>query len=588
MDGYGSLPLPYPDELLYSVITRYHLRANNSSPKWTLREVYGTENVIPTIDLPSHIDAMSKRNFRHDISSDHWIEHHTFYPFYAPFLPKSRAQRLRQLMKSPDGSGIHALVGITASTIERSSELRFCPTCYEADIHKYGEPYWHRAHQLPGVWVCPNHQILLHRITHPVSDRHGVTVLPISKSMFQSSLIAESLSDKILIHLSGIVSDIHLLMQIEETPSLFNIKHMLLPCLSELGFVTASKRIRQRDLEREFLSFYGRDLLEMLESTPHHNDHNWLACATRSMRYTVHPLRQILLIRFLYGSFKELLDQSKVEYAPFGSAPWPCLNKAADHYRKFLIASCKITRCSDTGRPVGTFCCDCGFSYSRRGPDQSDEDKFYRGRIKSFGTGWIEKLQECLKSGLSYRSTASLLGVDAGTVIKYADGNLIENKIVVKTVNKNKQLSISSSPKKNKESRVNWEMRDLEMSWRVEEACKSLLAEKKSKPIRICKATIGNRINQLSKLEKHSDKLPLTMQMLSIYLESVSQFQCRRVRWAVEQMNGEWPIKRWKLIKKAGLRPEYSSEVAEEINRCIGYNSVKYPSIITEVTQWLH
>lgn len=165
-----ELPIPYPDELQYSVVARYHLRSNNSSPKWTLRDVYGTENVIPTLDLPSHLSALSRRNIVKDIPADQWIVEHTFYPFYAPFLPRNRALLLRKLMESENGSGIHALVGITASTIDRSGELHFCPSCYNEDIQHYGEPYWHRIHQLPGVWVCPKHGYILHQITYPVSN----------------------------------------------------------------------------------------------------------------------------------------------------------------------------------------------------------------------------------------------------------------------------------------------------------------------------------------------------------------------------------------------------------------------------------
>lgn len=65
----------------------------------------------------------------------------------------------------------------------------------------------------------------------------------------------------------------------------------------------------------------------------------------------------------------------------------------------------------------------------------------------------------------------------------------------------------------------------------------------KLKPIRIRVATVGKRIGKLSMLEKHKDKLPITMNTLSNYLETVSQFQIRRVRWAAEQMHDEWPLK---------------------------------------------
>ncbi len=40
--------------------------------------------------------------------------------------------------------------------------LKFCPACIEEDTQKYGEPYWHRMHQVPGVLVCTIHSAILH------------------------------------------------------------------------------------------------------------------------------------------------------------------------------------------------------------------------------------------------------------------------------------------------------------------------------------------------------------------------------------------------------------------------------------------
>lgn len=33
--------------------------------------------------------------------------------------------------------------------------------CLIEDTQKYGEPYWHRMHQIPGVLVCPTHGFVL-------------------------------------------------------------------------------------------------------------------------------------------------------------------------------------------------------------------------------------------------------------------------------------------------------------------------------------------------------------------------------------------------------------------------------------------
>lgn len=72
-------------------------------------------------------------------------------------------------------------------------------------------------------------------------------------------------------------------------------------------------------------------------------------------------------------------------------------------------------------------------------------------------------------------------------------------------------------------------------------------------------------------------------------LTLIRPFQIRRVRWAAEQMAGEWPIKRWKLVKKAGLRPGYVQEVSDEIDRCIGQGAVMNRITSAEVTPlWLY
>lgn len=585
------LPIPYPDELVYSVIARYHLRTSNESPKWTFREIYGTDNVIPTIDLPSHLKALENRSELLGLSADSWINRHTLFPYYAPFLPSDRTERLKALMKSSDGSGIHALVGITASTIDRLNRLRFCPSCYEQDIQRYGEPYWHRFHQIPGVFLCYEHQEILHEMTAPLSERYGLTILPISRRMFHSKPIIESLSDKLIDQLLGIADDTLMLIQLDELPALYDLRLIILPRLAEQGYVTVGKHIRQRKLEEQLLRFYSHELLELLESNPVNSEYTWLALSTRKARRTIHPLRQLLLIRFLYGSFGAFLSRLETNEEPFGKGKWPCLNKAAEHYKELVVTQCSVTRCSDTGRPVGTFMCSCGFSYSRRGPDSSEEDKFHRGRIKSFGSVWAGKLKQSIQEGLSYRAIARNLGVDTNTVIKYAHAGLVESKEEAPKVKSPKvrinhaSIDLRNAPK----IRVDWEKRDLELSWEVESLCESMLTDLKSKPIRISITLIGKRVGKLSWLEKHSDKLPVTMSIMANYLESVAQFQKRRVRWAAEQLAGEWPIKQWKLEKLAGLRPDYSQEVSDEIDRCIGQSGYMHTFISSEGTSsWLH
>lgn len=48
-------------------------------------------------------------------------------------------------------------IGIYQSSSMDARRLRYCPQCFDEDIATYGEPYWHRLHQIPGIAVCPRH-----------------------------------------------------------------------------------------------------------------------------------------------------------------------------------------------------------------------------------------------------------------------------------------------------------------------------------------------------------------------------------------------------------------------------------------------
>src|SRR5262249_61192938 len=98
---------------------------------------------------------------------------------------------------------------------------------------------------------------------------------------------------------------------------------------------------------------------------------------------------------------------------PSGAPPWPCLNPASEHYRELRIEECAVknrkTRIKDPQRkphrrPVGKFVCDCGFAYSRIGPDASEEDRYQIGRVIEFGTTWESKLRTLRCDGVAHTS----------------------------------------------------------------------------------------------------------------------------------------------------------------------------------------
>lgn len=475
-------PNPYPDEILYSVLARYHLRSANTSFKWTLEDLYSSSSVISTIDLPSHIEALCSNIGTEEIyNSKKFIYENTLYSMYAPFLLQSRAEHVYNLMRSDSGRGIHAEVGLSAGGILSKNHLCFCPKCMKDDISAFGEPYWHRTHQVPGVFICiRHHEPLLKYIV--LLNQQEYTACPLSISEMQCQELIPSIKDlsvKTKEILKCIADDFEFLLQLSHCPNLYAIKQNILLRLKELGYVTTSNEIRQRKLHEQFQLFYGNELLNVLESSVD-SEFSWLAFATRKERRTIHPVRHLLLYRFLYGSLVEFLDE-----------------------------------------------------YVKPNHESSI---------------WNEKIQA------------------------HSIAPSIKNKKRVKKV---------------RSHRINWELRDLELSVMVEETCKLLLGNKESKPIRITLSTVAKQIGKLSLLQQKKNKLPVTFAVFKQYEETLEQYQIRRVRWVLEQLEFKTtPIKRWEVEKIAGLKAGYSQVVRNEIDRLLHQSLYSYSFM--EDNKWVH
>lgn len=589
-------PEPYPDEILYSVFARYHLRSANSSFKDTLQDLFDSKTVIPTIDLPSHIgEVIKKLPHGTKLTASKLINEHTLLPFYAKSLPVDRLLKIEQMMMSDNGDAIHMISGITAGGICKKNNLYYCSCCMKDDVMKFGETYWHRVHQIPGVFICPIHNKFLRPHITTDRSRHEYIPLPISFTEEAEEITESKISRKTREYLYMISENLGELLSLKRA-TLFNSNKWSIKALYEKGLVTASNRIRQKDLHEQFLLYYGEEFLKIMDSDIL-KDNSWLSNAVRKPRKALHPIRHILLINFLFGNLDKFQQTEVSNYSTFGSGPWPCLNRAAVHFGKNIITECIITRCSDTGLPVGNFICDCGFCYSRRGPDITGKSRFNIGRIKAFGFIWFAKLEELAKSNSSYRSIARDLNVDTNTVIKYT--KKIRNGELQKITDKENNLIRSfnahkSATKKLKNTvkktrlRVNWEMRDLEISYLVEKECKKVLSCNNIKPKRITSSLIGRRIGKHDVIIKNVTKLPITDKVLKQYIETPEEHRIRRIRWAISSLsrNNE-EIKSWKVARIAGIRRCYNHLVDTEIE--CHFSSLGYINNIDQGLQiWKH
>ena len=603
----GYFPSLYQDELLYSWFARYHEHTGNISPKRTLNDLFNSNKIVAVLDIPSNLNIVSEA-LRHfnipDVES--LIKNHTLFKYYTFFQSETKREKVFNYMKLGGNPGSsHLLLGINASTINEWKHIRFCPTCSQEDTNKYGEPYWHVSHQLPKSFYCIKHDELLVDSLIVARNMQRHQYVPANLNIEIDLKFKMPYTSKTEQYLKMISKENNKLLELN-FKNTFDIQEIYKYLLQINDYANYFGKVNQQKLAEQFIKFYGAELLELVDSTVDINNQScWLKAITRKHRKVFHPIRHILLLNFLGVAVEELKDLVGKKYYPFGEAPYYCLNPAADHYKKRVVKEVIITNCTDTRRPIGTFKCECGFIYSRRGPNLDIEDQFKVGRVKQFGIVWLQTLDRLINlEGLSHKEVANHLNCDIATVKKYVelkisdkDDNVsikeyasikaLKEKEWLEMINENPLLTITSirrlnpalyiwhyrnnkeflkmnKPKNkvdvNPRRRIDWESRDLETLNQVIKVVETLY--RMEKPIFVNKTNVSKYINNPSFVEKHLEKLPETKDYLIRNIESREDFQVRRLLWSCKNLHetGE-VIKKWKVKRLAGLRKTMDKKI---------------------------
>lgn len=610
-----QFPTPYPDELLYSVIARYHLRSGNQFWKHTLEDLFGKRTTTASVILPSGIQALVERLPENTtIGEEMLIRNHTLFPFYTGFLPDEQTKSIYQSMLSNDGKAIYMQSGVMASSISQNKHFKYCSVCFKEDLHQYGELYWHREHQLPGKLVCMKHGIWLEdsdvSINH--SNKHSY-ILPTPNNC--DLMKASSADGNVLKQYKPFISQAQVLLNGGggfKFKSFSYLTDFYRKQMIKARFASLNGRVYQKRLLNAFRDYFSDEFLQNinvgLESTEF-----WLASITRKHRKSFHPYQHFLLLNFLGLSVNDVFQRTSLEVEPFGKPKWPCLNIVCPNFKKDVIQEISIRSCERTKQPIGKFSCKhCGFTYTRKGKEQNEVDRFRYTRIMSFGFLWKKELSVLLEENLSYREIARRLHVDPNTVIKYANAELNESKStnflkvnkadstvhhrklwlqlqqdypnLSKTELRNKKPSTyaylyrndkewlgNNSPKLRKghseNNRVDWDKRDQEILDRVKMATWEL-RNWNEKPKRITVKGIGDAIGERALLEQHLDKMSKTKAFINQVWESEQEFRLRRVERVIQDMSksGE-VVKSWKVLRKANIKAEYNTEVSSYIGQ---------------------
>ena len=603
---------PRPDEVLLHYLTRYYRLFRFPNADIFRQMLFTSRHTNLAVDLPMHIDLLleSMPNNHPAFTASSIIQNHTMYPYYCTYLPNHRRKILQQKMQSSENHNLHLYSGITASKVKTPTWFRHCLECAKVDRDQFGETFWHRLHQLPGVLVCPIHQTPLIETKEPI--RHTVRNYELHTAGF---VIQSSLGTKIPIapvylpYLIRLATNSKWLLN--HPPANVSpdwIRNQYLERIKPLGLVSYSGRIRIAKLLPAIQAHFPKGLLNLLNCPISDGTQNWVINLLRPSQKSTHPLYHLLLLDFFQISIAEFF-QTNFTFRPFGAKPWPCLNTVCSFYKKEIIENCVVTISLDSRRPVGEFCCPyCQFTYSRLGPDTSTYARQTRTRIINFGEKWEEKLRKlwCDES-TSLRELSRVLGVASRTIKRQIvrlnlpmrrNGNRggvipkikekelttystdfhnkrreqwlnlqVSNPELTVTqlrnldsrlftwlyrhdtewLNANKPVTISNSVLEN--YRINWPARDLLITAACLHALITILTNKQ-KVIQHSKTAIANKTLYVHYIFKNSNKLPCTTQFLTRANEERISFAIRRIWHTVNHSDLD---QEWQLIRQAGL-----------------------------------
>ncbi len=561
-------PIPYPDEILYSTLARYCIRSGNIKDIHNFEDLFGTRNCVAVMELPTQLDSLIKNmpaSTKYTV--EYFISKHSLFPFLAAFIPQGRAEKIIETMRNGKGAVSYIRIGLISNSITLNQYFRFCPECFTEDIERFGEPYWHRSHQVKGVFICSKHKIPLYNSKELI--RAGNRQRFISAS-HENCIVENEInySNDLMEKMLWVAEDVEVLLnnkfQFRESEwfrSQFRVK------LIEKGYARMNNYIHQKKLKQDFIGFYGHEYLNLVQSTVPDKSGGWLSDMVRKNDRTTYAIRYLLLARFLgipivdlfntkYGfdcegennieAYQELWDERLIELAQSGLSIREIAN--------VLKSSTKTIRKAIDRLEIEEFWkFNGGGKYLHKKYTDTEEFKIKR---EEFRRKWIQLHTQWadISSNQIRRKNDGLYS----WLKKYDKEWLEENYRRIKRV-----VNI-----------VDWDKRDDELLPQVKEVVKSM---KEGKPERITWTTIGSKLGISGWLSKRKERLPLVKAYIESQVESMEEFHIRKIKWAIDELEKQKkPMTLWNLAETAGVKPRYMEKVQEKIKEALedeGYDA---------------
>lgn len=295
----SNFPIPYPDELIYSVIARYAVHNGILSPKYLTEELFNNRNLTPTYDLPSHLDRLASY-LPNQYDALILISRHTLLPIYPLFQTKTMMSYAVQALRNEQYQSLHIKLGKNASRIKSVSLFRFCLHCWQEQMEQYGEVYWKRSWQITGYEYCTKHQQPLFMSSIPCNgiDRKfyfahlnalkDSSQLPFNPQDSRHHIELAELIEELLAHSTSI-----------SIPDFSTVSDAYFLILKDRDLLSSRKNIHYEKARQLVIDYWGESLLAYYQLADLDSENCWLKNILRKHRKAFSYLEHLIVLKAL-------------------------------------------------------------------------------------------------------------------------------------------------------------------------------------------------------------------------------------------------------------------------------------------------
>jgi hypothetical protein len=378
--------------------------------------------------------------------------------------------------------------------------------------------------------------------------------------------------------------------------------------LVERGLGLPCGRIDQRALRNQTIKHYGREFLASVGCDLDADINNsWLANLIRPRDRINHPIQHLLFIGLLFESLEDFLfhahsieqippevsvdrerenvnplhtqiikhlkmGKSVTQTADFAGCHSHTVNAIGRRHKLICTERKKLSRPTDkillkaliSAKPIRQISKEFGVAEStlgyllqenpnaeriRRRRIYIDRQKFHRRKFVQLLTSHPETTRNQLWSPNIYRSYLWLRKHDKKWLAVRLPKEIRSN--LPKASNQNK-----------------WSSLDVDLSRKIQAVVDELLA-RKERLVRITLNRIEDEVRKAGFLGRNLNRLPKSKALLDRYLETVDQFQIRRIRLVTERLQETGQITTIPALRKAASIKHGASEEVHRAIRCL-------------------